>query len=290
MKKTLSTLCLLLAACGADAAGDFSDVVVPGPGEMVAQGTRVGEPTKGASFEIADGFTGAKEDGALVLTTEGHTGSVFVVVEAATLEEARAALAARQPIDQGVFLEPKGAPEVIGNVIKVRYDVSGTNDPLDAYAVAVVGRHGFGVLFLGMMAESSVAHFEAAIDRMATSVELGAPQTPEPSKGEWANALRGQKLQRFYTSSGYSEREVIWLCPDGSMARMFDIGGVDVAANFSAADRSEYGGTWAAYDENDTLELSYNNGTFGTYNLSTNDEGHLLLDGTRWFREPTNCQ
>ncbi|NNE07506.1 MAG: hypothetical protein HKN20_02980, partial [Gemmatimonadetes bacterium] len=114
-------------------------------------------------------------------------------------------------------------------------------------------------------------------------------QSPGHPSGNWAAELTGRKLTYFFTRTGYTEEDYIWLCADGRFYHSMQGGGFGGGA--SGAFASSNGGRWSASGGAGAgaLTLQYNDGQSATYALSL--EGtKLFLDGKRYFREATDCR
>ena len=128
---------------------------------------------------------------------------------------------------------------------------------------------------------------------MSKSVSLEAPPsaptaTAKKSSGPWLEELSGRKLSYFYTATGYTEEDYIWLCPNGSFYKSGSSGGFGGGA--SGAFQSKNAGRWTVSGgvQRGTLVLAYNDGSTARYSV-TRDGNKLFLDDKRYFRETSDC-
>ncbi len=129
----------------------------------------------------------------------------------------------------------------------------------------------------------------------AAPSRFAAPQDiaiSSPVAGGWQQKLAGHcvaYLSTYSSSGGYaSSKSRFYLYPNGSFgggsssSLSIDTGG---AFGSSASDSGNQAGRWQAVARGDgaVLSLQYPDGSSAEYSLSTNEKGHTLLDGERWF-------
>lgn len=282
-----------LSACD----NDLSPAAPPAvAGQPVVAGASASFPEIGLSLTIPEGWTGTlstQTEGLFVLETAASDAQIFVTAEQATLEQIRAELAQPIPLSETVALQPTGTPQATSDGVSASYGAGGQGGSVEAFARARVGGNGFAMLALALARPDDMPAVRSAADALVEGAVFGAPQQPaapaDPGSSSWAADLAGKKITRFYTTTGYTEKETIWLCADGRMARNFHVGGSDAAAEWSFADASDQSGTWTASADG-SLVLTYADGSTSTYALSYDEEGGLYLDGDRFYREEANCQ
>lgn len=98
-------------------------------------------------------------------------------------------------------------------------------------------------------------------------------------------------MARYYTGSGYREKQALWLCSDGSFATSFNSGGFSMEG-FSGAGSNDNTGNWQAtgnVNQPGTLQLNYADGTQMKIKLQLQDK--LYLNGDQWLRgDNERCQ
>ncbi|TDI39857.1 MAG: hypothetical protein E2P02_17865 [Acidobacteria bacterium] len=220
------------------------------------------------------------------MAPEGEQGYIFAGADEMTVAVAAEAMGGRVPLGDGVVLNPKASVEITGNALVGDYDVEGAQQPLVATARTIVGDHGTGIYFIGVFPSEHEPMFRDALSSMAETVRFFVAVEEETAPGSVSSdALAGRKITRFYTGSGYTETESLYLCSSGAFYRNAESGGYGWAA--SGAFQQQDGGQWAVQGPN--LVLSYPDGSTTTYGLEL-DETKLMLDGKRWFRETTDCR
>lgn len=275
--------------------------LAPLPAVEIVQGveyrgeTVLEAPEYGASLTLPADWVAAwpADSDFLVMRSTRYGGYVFAAIEEMTVEEARQQMQAAIDVGDGVALSPRGPVAVDGRVLRGEYAVSGTREPLVGYVVTRVADHGLGVVLIAASSPDDASKVRETVDAIDASVVLAAPEAraaPDASvAGTWSAELAGRKLTHFFTRTGYTEEDYIWLCADGLFVRSFDSGGFGGGA--SGAFASDNAGRWRASGARDagTLELTYNDGSVARYAL-TLEGTKLMLDGKRYFREATDCR
>lgn len=260
----------------------------------------------GASFVLPAGWAGAlpAAGGYFVMEGQSFPGYTFAVMEETSVEEAQSLMGDAIDLGGGIVLRPTGAVAVEGTLLTASYAVSGAARASVGEIRAIVGEHGWGVAFIGTCPAESLSALSEVLDAMSRSLVLGPlpelssaasvrPAAPRAgdgaaSGGPWFGELSGYKLSHFYTRTGYTEEDYIWLCSDGRFYKSFHSGGFGGGA--SGAFESKDGGQWMASGpmEGGTLALAFNDGSVSRYAL-TREGTKLFLDGKRYFRETGGC-
>lgn len=205
----------------------------------------------------------------------------------ATLDEATDATIRAQltgPIDLGggIVLTPTAQPRTIGDYASNDYAVRGTRIP--GRAIVMVRRYpgGRAMALVGISPSATVESMRAVQARMMQTASVKTP--PAPTGGALTAYLKGRYLVRFYSGSGYHEKQEIWLCSDGSYAMSADGGGA-TAGVASGAFRGGHNGRWTASGapSGGRLTLSAQDGRQLTFTVADGSDG-LYLDGKRWLR------
>ena len=259
----------------------------------------------GASFVLPAGWAGVLPQNAeyFVMECQTYAGYVFAGSDATTVEEARSVMGAPVDVGDGIVFHPAGAVEVDGSILTASYSVTGAQVELAGRIRTVVGEHGWGVAFIGASAPDQVEDLTGVMAAMGASLELGPPPSggaagasssssaASGSDSPWFEELNGRKLSHFFTRSGYTEEDYIWLCPEGRFYKSFNSGGFGGGTpGASGAFQSSNGGRWSVSGplEGGTLTLTFNDGSVSQYTL-THEGTKLFLDGKRYFRETGQC-
>jgi len=252
-----------------------------GPAELEA-------PSVGVGFTLPSGWSGGlpRDAELFIMAPGGQEGYIFAGADEMSIDDAANAMASPVPLGDGISLNPKGTVDISGNSLVGDYDVRGAPQPLISTARTIVGDHGTGIYFIGVFPSAHETMFRSALYSLAETVRFFvAVEDATPEGNVSSAALAGRKITRFYTSSGYSETESMHLCGNGAFYRNAESGGFGGGA--SGAFQSSNAGQWAVQGQN--LVLSYPDGSTATYELAL-DGTKLTLDGTRWFREATDCR
>ncbi len=262
------------------------------PGVEYRGKTQLSSPEYGSSFVLPAGWVGVlPPDGEFfVMRSRNFEAYVFAGIDEMTVAQAKQVMSNQIDLGDGILLSPKGAVSVEGSKLQGTYHVRGSENPLVGRITTIVGDHGLGVSFMAAAQPQDAAKLESAVNEMVASLKLTKPKKPSAgtSSGPLVSQLSGRKLSYFYTKTGYTEEHYIWLCPDNRFFTSRSAGGFGGGA--SGAFLSENGGTWSVNGNLDQgqLVLSFNGGRTSTYNV-TLQGSKLKLDGSRYFREATNC-
>ena len=251
----------------------------------------------GISFMLPSGWSGiypANSD-FFIMKSQSFDGYIFVATDKMTLEQAKQTMS--QPVDlgDGIIFQPKG--KVKNNPaqqLEATYNVSGSQNPLSGIIKTIIGEYGWGISFIAASSPKDINKIHGDLDKIISSLKLTNPDQNKPSASSdsnspWFEQLNGRKLSHFYTATGYTEEDYIWLCGNGYFYKSFNSGGFGGGA--SGAFQSKNGGRWSVSGplQQGTLILMYNDGSTARYQL-THEETKLFLDGKRYFRETANCQ
>ncbi len=274
----------------------------PAPAQDIAPGVQytgqatLSAPEYGASFVLPAGWVGMLPEGGefFVMRSQQFDAYIFAAIDEMTVEAARKAMGEPIALGDGLVLRPSGPVQAAGRVLTADYDVAGARQPLAGHVRTTVGEHGLGLSLIAAAEPEHASRLRDAVRTIGESLTLARP-APEPAAappprggGAWADALRGRKLSYFFTRTGYTEEDYLWLCPDGRFFHSAQSGGFGGGA--SGAFQSSNAGRWSASGPpgEGTLVLSYNDGRTARYAL-TLDGTKLFLDGKRYFRESSGC-
>ncbi len=247
----------------------------------------------GATFTVPAGWTAAgTEDPSIVALSPNNGVVVIATTKPATLSSAQRDLGLPMDLGGGITLTPVGTVATLGNMLTGTYFVGGGGPGMQAIVMTRVDPGGtslsliaFGMPELLPSVKSSLSQAVNAARFVAVTQPAAVAVAAVASTGSgWANYLRGNYLVRLYTGSGYSEKEELWLCSDGSYRYASDMGGY--GGGFSAAGASSRSGVWSARNEMSqagALVLQRADGVVSELRVTGGEDG-LYLNGTQWFR------
>ena len=252
-------------------------------------------PDYGASILLPAGWAAVlpKDGDVLLMRSQTFEAYVFATIGEMTMQGAQGAMSQAIAVGNGVVFHPKGQVQIKDSILTADYSVSGSRTPLLGQVTTVVGESGRGVSFMAGSGPQDAERLRTALSKISASLSLVQPKPKSSDSqaketGSWMEQLSGRKLSRFFTRSGYTEEEYIWLCPEGLFFRSSQSGGFGGGA--SGAFQVENAGTWTVSGSLDAsaLLLTYNDGSTTQYSL-THEGTKLFLDGKRYFRETIDC-
>ena len=263
------------------------------PGVQYRGQTTLEAPEYGATFILPAGWAGVLPPDAefFVMQSTTYQGYIFAGIDELTLSEARARMSGE--IDVGdVVLRPAGEVRVEGSALTADYAISGSQMPLLGRVTTLVGDHGYGIFLIATATTEHIEPLREVVGKVIRSVRLSKPvsvATSAGTTGDWTEQLSGRKLSYFFTRTGYTEGDYLWLCANGRFFRSSNSGGFGGGA--SGAFESKNGGRWEASGGGNggTLTLIYNDGSTARFTLTIREE-RLFLDESRYFREATDCR
>lgn len=274
------------SACVALAIGLSGCSVAPTP----AQAQTPVSVSEGLTLQAPNGWRATPADAKRIVMV-GPDGDTTII---ATLDYASDAVISAQltaPVDLGggIVLTPTAQPRAVGNYLSNDYSVRGTRIP--GKAVVMIRRYPGGrvMALIGISPSATVETMRATQARMMQTAVVKA--LPATSTGALATYLKGRYLVRFYSGSGYHEKQEIWLCSDGSYAMRADGGGV-TAGVASGAFQGGHTGRWTAQGalSSGSLSLAAQDGRTLRFSVAEGSDG-LYLDGKRWMRgDNTRCR
>jgi hypothetical protein len=268
--------------------------VEPQPGKVYTGGTEINAASLGVRFTIPGNWKGAlSPDGqSFLMEPPGQTATMFVIADKMSANQAYTNMQGPVPLTDTVQLVLNGQVKRNGKTLSAKYSVS-YNPNLIAEARARTGGNGTSIAFFLVSNASDMKSHRAQLDKTFESLDLQkvavAQQTAGASssnaKDTWLAYLKGKHIVRFFTTSGYTEEQHIWLCSNGQYVRRFDGGGFGGGA--SGAFQGNYDGTWTATGKGEHGQLLLNsaNGQ-SVYNLRWDyDNNRLHVDGKRWLHD-----
>jgi hypothetical protein len=245
----------------------------------------------GVSIQLPAGWKAQLPPGAdaMIIGHDSIAGAIFVTVENSSKAEVRQTLSSPIPVDDmGTVASPKGAVKEKGDRLSVDYAVG---PGMNGHAVARVHKDGRAVAVMGLGPDASFATVKKIARGIATSAKFKKVKKPKAGKssGYWATALKGMKIHRYYSGSGYSEHRSMTLCSDGSFYSSFDGGGFTPGVA-SGAMVGKGAGTWAVSGSKAGGRLIIQLHGGGTREHQISEQGgKLYVDGENWLREGGGC-
>jgi hypothetical protein len=260
-------------------------------GETTLQST-----SYGISFLLPLGWSGIYPSNSdfFIMKSSLFEGYIFVMADQMTVDEAKQIM--NQPIDlgDGIIFHPKDKVHIQKSNLEAEYNVSGSQNPLKGLIKTIVGPYKWGISFIAASAPDNSSTLQMTLSKIVSSLKFTDPQPHKSNRSidqnnPWFEQLNGRKLSHFYTATGYTEEDYIWLCASGYFYKSFNSGGFGGGA--SGAFQSKNGGHWSVSGslQQGILLLTYNDGRTARYTL-TQEGTKLFLDGKRYFRENANCQ
>lgn len=147
---------------------------------------------------------------------------------------------------------------------------------------------GGGALVVALSdAQNAVKGHQGAL---AITKNINFSKPPQNAANNQLQSLfRGKHLLYLYTSSGFSERTDIYLCPSGAF--IYRLNSSSLSANGSGAVGGNSDGNWkiSASGDNASLILQFDNGTRRDYKISRRAAvNEIGLNGNRYFVQNHN--
>ncbi len=277
--------------------------------KLYSAGSLVESSAAGVALTIPSGWQGAWPQGSdmFVLESTALEANIFMTLQQGEDEVTlKATMSAAIPLDQGVQLVPSSTPQKAGDIYSNNYSVAGTPQ-LSAFIAARVFPNSLRVAFIALSANASKS---TQVNRITLSLVKGlVVKTPTASANtdsgadSWQKYLTGRYIARYYSGSGYSEEQHLWLCSDSRFYRQFGSGGFNSSgASGATSDRGQ--GYWSASGSTNSegrLTLQYGAGAISQ--ISTPDADYqtleaggerevisvslgeyLFLNGVKWLR------
>ena len=286
------------------------------PGVLYQSGTLIESSDVGASFTIPQGWQGAWPNGSqfFILESQALQASLFMLFDTISQQQLVQLMSNPIPLDTGISLQPLAKPESKNGQIEARYSVVGAPQAMSAFVSGREVRPGLSVAIIALTTSSNNTVFQTTSQIVgsikskpvqATPATTTAHTTSSANAGgqSWQEYMRGRYIARYYTGSGYSEKEELWLCSDGTFHSSFNSGGYSMNGA-SGASQSGGRGQWRAEGNiggSGVLILQFgagkvvtgsgpgfdwseqsSGGERWTYQLTLGDS--LYLDNNKWLR------
>lgn len=256
---------------------------------------RVSDSKRGLEFVLPNGWVGQQTHEGYAFQSAAMPGVLLVLYhdydDVNTLSES--AIEGLED-DEGTSLAVDGDIASYGkNGIQTMFAGTVQWQPAKAYAIGLVSPHGGGIsIIVAASTDAYTAEHKRAVEALAASVVFSKPNIG-PVVQQWKGLLTGMKLtyMNSYNSGsgggGYSDKEVIDLCPDGSFgfySSSSTVVNADGAGAYSGG-QSGGAGQWNISSSmgKAQLVLEFNSGETSSYTLEYNDD-KLFLNGYRYFR------
>lgn len=270
--------------------------VEPRPGEIYPGGATIEVNTLGVKFTIPDQWQGALDPsgGVFLMEPPGRVATLFVIADVISADQTYAFLKGPVQLSNDLHLKLDGGIERNGNSFSAGYTVA-FNPTLSAETRAKSGENGTSIAFFLVSQSTHATRLTSKLDKVFASLVLqttGVQQTPNTkaenndpaaSDNSWLSYLKGKHIVRYFTTSGYTEEQHIWLCSNGNYVRRFDGGGFGGGA--SGAFQGSFDGTWNASGEGEHGQLILNaSDGQAVYNLRWDyGNNRLYVDEKRWL-------
>jgi len=271
-------------------------LIVCPPFFLSGQGQLIDLPKYGVSFQVPEGWVTQMEEEYIFMGHQTIPGLIIIFENTAESAEELKANAEEGLYDEGVSLKPESRFEIAEN------KVSGTDtgyfqgSEVKAYAVGLISRVGSGFTAIvltetGVFGDIHVQEMNKLVESVHFKAISGTYSTEQ-----WKGWLIGSQLRYLSSSggsdygggySGTSQDTRINLCSNGtflyysSSSSSFDGSGGFGYAHGSDDSNGTYeirGSAGRTY-----LTLNFRSGETAEYQVTSNDQDHTLLDGTRYF-------
>ncbi len=271
------------------------------PGIIYKGGTQISVSALGVNFTVPQQWKGGLAPSGEVFLMEpvDATATMFVIADTLSVDQTYQNLQGPVQLSQTIQLTLKGHIQRERDAFSAQYDVT-LNPQLSAEVRAKSGENGTSIAFFLVGTSSQMPGLVIQLDQVFSGLNFQSNQTeilsqsqPVENTGEatdktWLTYLKGKHIVRFFTGSGYTEEQHLWLCSDGNYVRRFDSGGFGDGA--SGAFQGNFNGTWTATGEGEYGKLVLN-ATDGQsiYNLRWDyNNNHLYVDDKRWLHDKNN--
>jgi len=278
------------------------------PGKIYQGGENISVIELGLGFVIPENWSGGLNPAnqMFVMENQSKDALIFAIAEEATEAQLTTYLHGPLSLTPTLHLNLQEALTKDNKIVSGQYSVL-YNPELLALVKAKNIKENVAVAFILVSEQSKMPERESVLNDMmanlktletsSTAQTLASQQEPQQvpqqktkqyssQEQTWQSYLKGKHIVRFYTASGYTEEQHIWLCSDGRFARKFDSGGFGGGA--SGAFSGRYGGRWQAQGagEHGRLYLQFNTGEVSQYQLRWDySTSKLYVDGKRWLHD-----
>jgi len=232
----------------------------------------------------------------------GHhsiTGLMVLTENQATSAQQLKHLAMQGLSDAGIQLTPTGDFQIVGKTrVEGFYQGSFNGAEVKVYAIGLINGlgNGMNIIIITETDKFTQVHQQEA-NKLATSVKFFQSKDSTPTSN-WKQKIVGTQLKYMHTSgssdfgggyTGVSDKTFIELCSNGnfyyysSSQGSYDGSG---GSGYSGNTNNNNGAYKISSISNQSyLSLSFTSGEVYEYQLSTNQQGNILLDGDRYLQD-----
>lgn len=270
--------------------------VEPQPGQIYTGGTEISAASLGIRFTIPANWKGALSPTgeSFLMEPPSATATMFAIADAISADEAFALMQGPVPLTDTVQLVLDGQVKRDSKGMSAKYYVS-FNSQLKAEARALSASNGTSISFFLVSFAAEMKTLRPQLDKVFSSLVIDSKKSAKPATNQietgsgdsdksWLTYFKGKHIARYFTGSGYTEEQHIWLCSNGQYIRRFNSGGFGGGA--SGAFQGNYDGSWTAtgVGEYGQLILRSPDNQASTYNLRWDyDKNRLFVDGKQWL-------
>ncbi len=263
-------------------------------GAIYQQGESIYAPMVGYKGIVPTGWFGIIPQGEeyfLMIPNGNATGYMFIDANKESLTQLAAIWKGNFALTDKIIISMIGSPTVSGNTMSANFSVSGTQEPAVGYAHAIEGGHGWTVVMILLTPVAKQTEFKENFDELIASSKVEAPSiTTEHGDFNWAERLKSKYLMSYISQTKYTERNEIWLCPDGTFRSKIMSKGMLKVENSDY--RGSKNGTWTAegIGEKGSVTLTFTKKPPVTAALEIKDDKYFF-NGVRIFvLENKNCK
>ncbi len=275
-----------------------TQAVEPQAGQIYQGNTEISVETLGVGFTIPAGWRGAllPNGQAFLMEPADASATLFVIADRMSAEQAFNTLQEPVPLTDTIQLTLDGTLQRQAKDFSAFYQVL-FNPQLSAELRAKSADNGTSIAFFLISSAAQLPSYRPTLEQTFASLEIKtgteASTTIAESAGAagstdqetWLSYLKGKHIVRFFTATGYTEEQHIWLCSNGYYVRRFDSGGFGGGA--SGAFQGNYDGTWTATGAGETGQLILDTSDGKAHYDLRWDYGNsrLYVDGKRWLHD-----
>lgn len=264
------------------------------PGAIYEQGQEIFAPLVGYKGVVPNGWFGTlpqEEEVFLMIPTSNVNGFMFINANHMDLSELRREWDHALSLTDEIVISLKGEPKIEGNRMIGDFEVIGSKEPFEGYAVAIDGGHGWTITLSLLSPVSQYDEFSKNFDQLVASSVV-----EEPSIGSiygdfnWPEFLKDKYLMSYLSSTQYKEQNEVWLCGDGTFKSKIKTKGMLKVE--SSAYKGRKKGTWMAegIGEKGKLHLNFTKNDDVVLDMEIKDD-KIFVNGGRFFAlENTDCK
>ena len=252
----------------------------------------------GMSFTKPAGWDGRLTEAGYVLGSNTEKGLLLILPnEAKDMATMRAEAQKGLMEEGGTYLTLAGNLKAVGqNGLAGKYQGTLQGEQANAYVVGLISPHEYGAVVMVAVEPASYGpKYEQLAEELARSIRFFKPVVP-PLAQQWKRDLNNCKLSYYdsyssYSGGGYTTKKTFDLCAAGFFRynledeTIWNAGDGSLTGGY-AANYGNGNGTWSVVGRGGqaVLVLKFYDGKVWEYEMSTNADGHTLMNGTRYLR------